>query len=130
MLRHQRHLLEAAETKHGARLAAFIDGHYTDRWGHDKPFVVRQTSEILRQFFVLTIRNETVAVAVNGPHATVSAQLKLDGQGTAFAAYAQQAVNGLREPFVFAWTRVSWKPWDWQLIRVDQPELRLGEWEN
>lgn len=125
--RHQAHLLQAAESKHWTRFADFIEPGYHDRWGHDKSFAVRETQEILRQFFVLTIQSETVFLEVHDDHATVSARLKLDGQGTAVAEYARQAVNQLPDPFVFAWVRRSWQPWDWRLERVEQPTLRFDD---
>jgi hypothetical protein len=39
--------------------------------------------------------------------------------------YARDEVNALREPFTMTWRKKSWKPWDWELIRVEQPELRI-----
>jgi len=37
-------------------------------------------------------------------------------------------VAELKEPFSFTWRQVSWKPWDWKLVRVDQPELEITEY--
>lgn len=124
---HQRHFLDAAENRRWSRFASFLDPAYTDRWGHDRAVVVRETSEVLRQFFALTIESEEWQCEIAGGRGTVTQRLRLEGNGTAIAQFAQQEVNALREPFVFTWKHASWKPWDWQLARVDHPQLRLGD---
>jgi len=130
VLKHHAHFIHAAEARHWKAFADFIDPKYSDRWNHDKAFVVRESSEVLRQFFALSIENEVVSCEVTGTTGNVTAHLKIDGNGTALAQYARQEVNDLREPFTFEWTRKSWKPWDWQLTRVDNPQLRIGEWRD
>lgn len=130
LLLHHEHFIQAAEGRKWTRFAAFIDERYSDRWGHDKKFLVRESSEVLRQYFALTIQNEVTSSQLVPDGGLVRARLKLDGNGTAIAGYATQAVNQLREPFVFEWKRQSWKPWDWQLVRADNPGLRLQEWRD
>jgi hypothetical protein len=112
------------------RFSTFLSTQYHDRWGHDKTFTVRETSEVLRQFFALTIEREEVRFELANDRAMVAERLKLEGNGTAIAQFARQEVNRLREPFVFEWTRQSWKPWDWQLTRADNAQLRVGEWQD
>lgn len=124
---HQDHLLDAAERRSWTRFSSFIAADYSDRWGHDKEFVVRETAEILRQFFALGIMRDYAGLDVDADRAEVQVRLKLEGNGTPLAQFAQAEVNALSEPFVFAWQKKSWRPWDWQLSRADQSQLR-GRW--
>lgn len=127
--KHQAHLLDAAEDRSWTRFGKLIDPAFTDRWGHDKAFVTRETREWLRQFFSLTIRREALSLEMppGGGRGIVRVRLRLEGNGTALAQMAQNEVNEITEPWVFEWTRKSWKPWDWQLSRADNAGLRLRE---
>lgn len=123
---HQKHFVDAAESRNWRRFGAFIDANYADRWGHDKPFVIRETSEVLRQFFVLTIQREDDAADAGNGSGTISQRLKLEGDGTPIAQYAMRAVNSVATPFVFEWRQKSWRPWDWKLVRAENAELRIS----
>ena len=125
VLKHNEHFLKAAENRNRAKFAGFIDASYADRWNHDKGFIVREASEVLRQFFALTIRSESVECTMSDDHAAVTARIRIEGRGTAIAELARSETNALTEPWLFEWKRKSWKPWDWKLVRVDQTQLRL-----
>ena len=130
VLKHQAHFLATAESRSWTKFASFIDPQYSDRWKHDKPFIVRETSEWLRQFFSLTIQSDVVSLDLSDARGTVTAHIKLDGNGTALATMAQNEVNAITEPFVFEWTRKSWKPWDWKLTRADNADPRFSAQMN
>lgn len=123
---HQMHLLDAAEGRDWKRFAPAIGADYTDRWGHDKAFLVRETSEVLRQFFALTIHREEIALDAGEGRGRASVRLRLEGNGTAIAQYALRTVNAIETPFVFEWRQRSWKPWDWTLAGADNPNLHIG----
>lgn len=126
LLLHQRQFLRAAEKRNWDKVAAFIDDGYHDRWELDKAAALRLSSEVLRQFFVLTILSEDMTGSVDSRSGTVFVRLRLDGEGTAIAHEAVRRVNELNRPFRFEWRHASWKPWDWRLTRVDQPELSIS----
>jgi hypothetical protein len=122
---HNEHLLDAAAARDWAKVAAFMDDAYADRWEHDKASAVDDVRLALGQFFALTITGEEVDCAGSGDERVVSAKLKMSGGGTAIAQEVQRRVNELKTPFTFRWTRKSWKPWDWKLARVDNAELSI-----
>ncbi len=122
---HHEHLIDAAEDRNWRNFGELIDPGYVDRWGHDKTFVIKETSEVMRQFFTVTIRRELIRLDASSGRATVTTRLKLEGNGTAIAQYAMQAVNGLETPFTFDWRQKSWRPWDWKLARADNPRLQM-----
>lgn len=130
VLLHQNHFLDSAEKRDWNRFSGFIAASYSDRWGHDKGFVIKESSEVLRQFFALTIQRDQPECRLNGDRATVRLHLKLEGKGTPIATLASSMVDGVKEPFSFEWKRQSWKPWDWVLISADQPELHLEGMES
>ena len=122
---HTAHLLGAVERRQWDRVQTFVADNYSDRWGHDKEFVLRETREVFRQFLFLTIQSDPAPPALDGTDATIGTPLKLAGSGSPVAQFAVEKVNTLRAPFTFTWHRASWRPWDWRLTRVEQPELEI-----
>jgi hypothetical protein len=126
---HQAHFFRALEKRDWERVHRFIAEDYSDRWGHDKEFVLRESREILRQFLFLKVRHELREVATigDGAEGSVSARVTLEGSGGPLAEIAKAHVASLSQPFVFRWVHRSWKPWDWKLREIDQSELELPE---
>ena len=124
---HQAHFLKAVERRKWDRMAGFIAENYSDRWGHDKGFVVSGSREVFRQFLFLTVEHAVASCVVEGGAATVRAAVKISGTGGPVAQYAMGKVNSLGEPFDFHWEKRSWKPWDWQLVRVSHPVLHIPD---
>jgi len=127
VLKHNEHLLKAASSRNWTALAEFINEKYSDRWGHDKASALSDSREVLGQFFVLEITGESAGCSTDGLVATVSCRLKMSGKGSPLADIAVNEINALKTPFTFQWTRQSWKPWDWQLTRADNPDLNIPQ---
>lgn len=127
---HQKHLLKSVEKRDWDRFTRFVADDYSDRWGHDKTFVLRESREVFRQFIFLTVRQEERTLRTNEGSGIVEARVMIEGRGGPLAEFAMQRVNALAEPFRFRWQQKSWKPWDWQLVEFDQPELEIpNEWK-
>ena len=124
---HTSHLLAAVEGRNWGRVEKFIADNYSDRWGHDKEFVLRGSTEVFRQFIFLTIQSETLSTSSSGGMGISYTRAKISGSGSPIAQMAMERVNQLREPFVFTWQKMSWRPWDWRLVKFDQPELNISE---
>jgi hypothetical protein len=122
---HQRHLLRAVEKRDWTKAGRFIDAQYHDRWEHDKENVLPEAAQVFNQFFVCNLQAEERTVNVADGAGVIATRLTLGGSGSAIAEYAKERVNSLREPFTFKWIHRSWKPWDWALIEVDQPQLEM-----
>lgn len=106
-------------------MGGFLADNYSDRWGHDKAFVLAASREVFGQFFLLTVESRTDACDLEGDTATVRAPVRITGTGGPIAQYAIGKVNALREPFIFTWQHVGSKPWNWHLARIDHAELEL-----
>jgi hypothetical protein len=122
---HHAHFLGAVERRKWDKVQGFVADNYSDRWGHDKEFVLREAREVFRQFLFLTIQGEPQSCSITGREAEIRAPIRLAGDGSPIAHLVVERVNALREPFAFAWARQSWRPWDWQLTRLDHPALDL-----
>jgi hypothetical protein len=122
---HHAHFLRAVERRNWDKVQGFFADNYSDRWGHDKEFVLREAREVFRQFLFLNIQSEPAPPGITARIAEIRAPVKIAGDGSPVAQFVVEKVNTLREPFVFTWIRPGWKPWDWRLTRIDQPELEI-----
>lgn len=123
---HQKNLLKAYERRDWPGVDGFLDAKYADRWGYDKEFVLRASKEVFSQFLTLGISSEVVNCTASGSSGQISFRVKMQGQGSPLAPMVTERVNSLHEPFACEWARQSWKPWDWKLVRMDQPELDIN----
>ena len=124
---HQRHLLKAVEKRNWTNVGKFIGAEYRDRWEHDKENVIGQSRQVFGQFLFCNIAAEEHSLILADDAATIGVRLAITGSGGPIAEMVKQRVNALTEPFTFKWTRRSWKPWDWELLSVDQPQLDISE---
>jgi hypothetical protein len=124
---HQVDLLKAVEKRNWERFARFVADDYSDRWQHDKEFVLRESREIFRQFLFLKLRHEIRDVQTLADSGILTVSIELEGSGGPLAEFAKERVNNLGAPFTFRWKHRGWKPWEWQLVEVNQPELDLSE---
>jgi hypothetical protein len=123
LVRCQERLLQAAGDRNWNRVRELMADDYRDAWGHDRNEAVTRASEVLGNFLVLEILAEDTKVERQGREATISARLRLRGRGNALGETILTAANSLESHFQFAWTRKSWKPWDWKLVSLSQPEI-------
>ena len=124
---HQRHLLKAVEKRKWEAVEGFIGAEYHDRWGHDKENVIGQASPVFGQFLFCNIAAEEHSLILGEGAGTIGVRLAMTGSGGPVAEMVKQRVNSLTEPFTFKWAHRSWKPWDWELIAADQPQLDIAE---
>lgn len=123
---HQRHMLDAAGKRDWAKLNAMLAADFRTPAGHDKTMALQQANEVLRQFFTLEFLDSETEITVNGQSGQVRTRLRLEGKGSPIAEMAKSLLDESKEPFVFTWKHVSWKPWDWQLVSADHPIIRLS----
>jgi len=75
--------------------------------------------EILQPFFSIQFTEHEKKRIPQG----FQSRITMEGKGAGHAEAVISGVNSQGEPFVFSWQRMSWKPWDWRLVRVDHPIL-------
>jgi hypothetical protein len=67
---------------------------------------------------------QTITSATDGEGRWI-ARIRIEADDNEVAAFIKARVNVLEEPFELHWRRQSWKPWDWQLVRVNNSALEL-----
>jgi hypothetical protein len=122
---HTTHFLKKVEQRNWNDARAFLADDFSDRWGHDKNTAMEDAKEVFAQFLFLTIESKTDRCEVHGTEGVAETRVKIAGNGQGVAQLVMQRVNGLREPFTFRWRKSGGKPWEWQLVFVDQPELNI-----
>lgn len=123
---HQQRLLNALQHKRWGTLEGLLSPKYSDRWGHDKQFVVGACRQVFGWMSSPVIDRQMDAPEMGEGLATIRGRIQIHASGEMGTVVADR-VNGLASPFVFEWSHASWKPWDWQLVSVEQPELDLGD---
>jgi len=126
LILHQAHLRAAVEARNWSRLGAFLDPAYADRWGYTRETGLRDARQWLGQYFGLTITAQDQDYRLTPDGGIVTEQWKIDGTGTEVTGMITERVNALHAPFTFQWKHGSWKPWDWTLVRVDNPDLQIS----
>ena len=116
-------LLDAAENRKWDQVQEMMAVDYRDGWGFTRAEALEGAQEAMRHFLVVEIQAEHRVTTRRGREAEISARLRLAGRGTAVAEAVLTRINDLTQDFRFAWKRESWKPWDWKLHAVSQPEL-------
>lgn len=127
---HTSHFLKEVERRDWEDAGKFLARDYSDRWDHTKESAISDAREVFRSFLFLTIENRTDKCDIAGDRATTNTVIKISGSGSPIAQMIMERVNGLHGPFVFGWRQASWKPWDWELTRVDHPDLRTERFEG
>jgi hypothetical protein len=127
-------LCEATADRKPRKMEKLIAADYADRWGMDRATALREARQILGQFFALTLEPvDTVVEPGPSPNERIiRARIRLGGTGTGIAELAKAEVNRLESPWVFTWRRTDWRPWNWQLVRLENPGIdltrRYGDW--
>lgn len=128
--RAQARLLAAAESGDVDSFAQMLATDYRDGWGHDKAFVVNGSRQVFNDFKTCDIAREEVSLAPSGGNQwTLREKLVLTGLGGPIAMAVRERASHLHQPFTMIWRKSGWKPWDWELISIEQPEMKAEEFE-
>jgi hypothetical protein len=121
-------VVRAIERNDRERLTAYLTDNYKDGFGLDREQAVNLIASVRGQFVACTIRRERsmIELAPDKRSAVTRALVRVEGQGTPVATAVTQASQSTQAPTEFRWRRGSWKPWDWRLVSVDNPEAARG----
>ncbi len=118
-------LTSACESHDQDKLNTLLADDYGDAWGLTKSDFVKLANGVFRQFLVAGIsRDQPVLTLADDGTATTSAVIRVQGQGSPLAEAVVNGTAQLNTPTVFHWRRMSWKPWDWRLTRVENSGLK------
>lgn len=112
-------LLDAFEVADNDTVARLIADDYSDPWNFTHEEIVEFARLLRRPLYACTVsRNQNSAeLSEEKDTATIVSTLHLRGKGRGIA---NQIVEG-SSAVTFTLRRVSDKPWDWKIIRIETP---------
>ena len=122
-------LLDDIEGNDIEDVAAVIDAEYADAWALNREEVVKVVEAMRRQFLTCSIMRDAGrerTMSEDNRRATIRAVVRVDGTGSPIAQMIVQASQQGEVRTTFEWVRRSWKPWDWTLVRIDNPKATPG----
>ena len=122
---HSLHLVTAIEERDVEAIGEFLAPEYRDQWDHDRASLLSRLGTVLRYTRDLDVQANVAWVEVNGDEGSWHAKITIEGAETEVNTMIKQHMNAVAEPFQLQWRRQSWKPWDWQLVRVTNSEFKL-----
>ena len=122
---HSAHLIAALEENDRSAILDFLDPSYGDQWGHDRATLVARLQAVLPYAPHLRIEARRIIVRDSAGAGEWSARIRVEADANEVTALIKERINPLEEPFLLQWRRVSWKPWDWKLVRVTNEALQL-----
>lgn len=101
---------------------------YKDGWGLTRDEVITLAQTVRRHFITCTIARHPHKVDMSDDRhsATVKSVIRVNGTGSPVAQMIVQVSNQTQAETTFEWRRRSWKPWDWKLVSVANPEADQG----
>jgi hypothetical protein len=127
VMRHNQNFLRALEQRDWTRFAGFIATGYQDQWENDRARLLERTREVFRYLRNVRITTSEANVRLDNRRAFWSGKITIDGDNNEVMALVKERVNLLGSPFELEWRRIPAKPWDWKLVRVSNPELKIPE---
>lgn len=121
-------LIDAIETKKGARFRRLLSNEYKDRWGFTVDDATNAMLDLRSQFIVLGVIPENEKVVIKGRSATVTSRLTLRGTPIGGGSQVIQEINRLKDPWVFTWKKQSFLPSSWRLVSIDNPAIPDNVW--
>jgi hypothetical protein len=123
---HSVHLLAAIQKQDWPRVREFISDDYQDRWGNDRALLLERTRTVFLLLRHGQIEASSANVKVQASAGVWQAKITIKNGEGEIAPAIEERVNSLPSPFNLEWRRRSGKPWDWKLVRVDNPALEIA----
>jgi hypothetical protein len=122
---HQEHLLEAVGKRDWKKVGGFFAPDFKDRWGQSREVALRRLPQAFQDFLACSVEGGERSLEWHDGSGIVQARIRILGSGGGLARFVMEQVNQLSEPFTLTWRKQSWKPWDWALVSVDQPQIEI-----
>ncbi len=117
-------VIAAIEDKDTEALGRLLGDDYADGFGLDRAGAIQLAAQIRAHFVVCNLRREKSELVMDPSKnsAVTRALMRFSGSGSPVAQGAIQASAASHTPTAFRWRRNSWKPWDWRLVSIDNPD--------
>lgn len=126
MLRVQEHFIQALEKRNWKTVDAMVCADYADEWGQDAALLKDDMRKLLGSFLFLSIEPTVTDARTASGLGMVKTKLKIVGNGAGLSTMVMAEANRLKQPWVFHWHKRGCWPWSWELVQIDNPEVRYG----
>ena len=125
VLRHTENLFQRIDDRNWSAVEQMIASDYADEWGEDRALVLERMRLVLGQSGQFQISAVDVDCKIDNGIGRWRGRILIESDDSEFISEVKQRVNSLTAPFQLEWRRASSKPWDWKLVRVNNPELEI-----
>lgn len=124
LMARQKALVSAVSGRNWSKLERLLSPDYRDHWHADPEEALGTLAAVTSHFMALDVAMKGPDLELeNKDRAVIRGRVELSGSGRGIAPAVIRRVEKLRESFVFTWEKTGRLPWQWSLVRVDQPEL-------
>ncbi len=126
---HTDQLLNALANRNWEQVDRLIADDYADAWGFTKETAVTYSRQVFQPFLSLSFEPRTIEVSLEDQdQGKALTSFQVEGRPLSpVSNVAQSELNALETPFEFHWVKQSWKPFDWQLVKLENRALDLSE---
>jgi len=123
---HSKHFLRAVERKSWSKAGDFLDAQYRDQWEQDRGAVLARLREVARYLRNFHVQIEGVPIIrVSEGQGDWRGRITVEADENEASVLVKARINALETPFALRWQQRSRKPWDWKLVSVTNPDLKL-----
>jgi hypothetical protein len=124
---HQGDLCDAVGDRNWKRVGSLLATDYHDRWGQDRTTILARLPQAFMDFLACGVLEDHLSLTWRNGACDLAAHIRIVGSGGPLAQAIMEQSTQLTEPFHFQWKKQSWKPWDWKLVSVDQPQVEIPD---
>ncbi|MDX2271820.1 MAG: hypothetical protein NW237_07700 [Cyanobacteriota bacterium] len=136
---HTQKFLRSIESQDWQAMQGLVADSYQDDWGMDQAELLATTRQLLTPMQGMRVDPVDIQVTLQTesssfPTGKASTLIDLTRRGNSplpWVSSTQQQV--LATPFGFVWQQQSWRPDDWQLMKIENPALQsqdLEQWRS
>ncbi len=122
---HTKNFFHAIEHHDWMAAADFLGNDYQDQWGDDKTRLLERMREGFRWVRGSRILAPNPVVHVERWRAVWLGKITVYSIDDGVMELLDERVNKLPTPFELEWHHLSWKPWDWKLVRVSNASFEI-----
>ena len=122
---HTENFFHAIDHRNWDAVADFLGSDYQDQWGDDKTRLLERMREGFRWVRGSRILAPNPVVHVERWRAVWLGKITVYSIDDGVMELLDERVNKLPTPFELEWHHLSWKPWDWKLVRVSNASFEI-----
>ena len=118
---HER-LLDFAAHRNWPRFYLLLADDYRDAWEMTRTDALNAAREVLSGFLMVSFDWKEEGVSRDGKTVTLTGIIRMSGSGPSSSMITDH-VNRIEKPWTFVWRKDGWKPSDWHLVSVANPDV-------